>query len=179
MSSAGSSTAPPRPPGKPAGPRPPAEHRPRAGHQLAEELQNTTELHAPGKTCINDLNKYAPHFLAYPFQSPGRNAEYEALEHGEDEDLPESDPSKNNGSYPLGAADEPAAEAMGKGGQYERLLLSIVVLAGELGAWLLIGALALSVILAQILLLLLLAFAPVALIVGIFPAAATSFSPAG
>jgi hypothetical protein len=147
----------------------PLSSNPAQDTKLAEELQNTTELHTPGKTCINNLNKYAPHFLAYPFQSPGRNAEYEALKNGEDSKLPESDPSKNNGSYPLGAADEPAAEAMGKGGQYERLLLAIVVLAGELGAWLLIGALALSVILAQVLLLLLLAFAPVALIVGIFP----------
>ena len=50
---------------------------------------------------------------------------------------PNSDPAKHNGSYPLGAADEPAAEAMGKGGQYQRLLLAIVILAGELGAFLL------------------------------------------
>ena len=37
---------------------------------------------------------------------------------------------------------------MGKGGQYQRLLLAIVILAGELGAFLLLGALALGVILA-------------------------------
>ena len=142
---------------------------------LTEELGNSTEIRAPGKTCIDDLNKYAPHFLAYPFQSPGRNAEYEALKNGETGKLPESDPSKRNGTYPLGAADEPAAEAMGKGGQYERLLLSIVILAGELGAWLLVGALALAVILAQVLLLLLLCFAPVALIVGVFPGRGHAF----
>ena len=58
---------------------------------------------------------------------------------------------------------------MGKGGQYQRLLLAIVILLGELGAYLLLGALALGVILAQILLLTLLAFAPVALLIGIFP----------
>ena len=58
---------------------------------------------------------------------------------------------------------------MGKGGQYQRLLLAVVILAGELGAFLLLGALALGVILAQILLLLLLAFAPVALVVAVFP----------
>lgn len=137
--------------------------------QLASQLENGTEVQADGKTCINDRNKYAPHFLAYPYQSSNRNAEHEALEQGTDEDLPETDPAKHDGSYPLGKADEPAAEAMGKGGQYQRLLLAIVILAGEIGAFLLLGALALGVILAQILLLLLLAFAPVALIVAVFP----------
>ncbi len=137
--------------------------------RLAAQLESGTEVHAEGKTCINDRNKYAPHFLAYEFQSKGRNAEHEALEHGDTGDLPSSDPGKSNGSYPLGAADKSAAEAMGKGGQYQRLLLAVVILAGELGAFLLLGALALGVILAQILLLLLLAFAPVALVVAVFP----------
>ncbi len=137
--------------------------------QLAAQLGNGTEVHAEGKTCINDRDKYAPHFLAYPYQSSARNSEHEALEHGDTEDLPQSDPAKHNGTYPLGKADEPAAEAMGKGGQYQRLLLAIVIFAGEIGAFLLLGALALGVILAQILLLLLLAFAPVALVVAVFP----------
>jgi len=137
--------------------------------RLAAQLESGTEVHAEGKTCINDRNKYAPHFLAYEFQSKERNSEHEALEHGDTGDLPSSDPGKSNGSYPLGAADKSAAEAMGKGGQYQRLLLAVVILAGELGAFLLLGALALGVILAQILLLLLLAFAPVALVVAVFP----------
>lgn len=137
--------------------------------RLAAQLENGTEVHAEGKTCINNRNKYAPHFLAYPYQSSSRNSEHEALEHGSDEDLPSSDPAKTNGSYPLGKADEPAAEAMGKGGQYQRLLLAIVILAGEIGAFLLLGALALGVILAQILLLTLLCLAPVALLLAVFP----------
>jgi TrbL/VirB6 plasmid conjugal transfer protein len=137
--------------------------------RLAAQLESGTEVHAEGKTCINNRNKYAPHFLAYEFQSKERNSEHEALEHGDTGDLPSSDPGKTNGSYPLGAADKSAAEAMGKGGQYQRLLLAVVILAGELGAFLLLGALALGVILAQILLLLLLAFAPVALVVAVFP----------
>ena len=137
--------------------------------RLAARLERGTEVKSEGKTCINDRNKYAAHFLAYPYQSSGRNSEHEALEHGTDEDLPSSDPAKTNGSYPLGAADESAAEAMGKGGQYQRLLLSIVILAGECGAFLLLGALALGVILAQILLLMLLCFAPVALLLAVFP----------
>ncbi len=137
--------------------------------QLASQLEAGSEVHAQGKTCINNRNKYASHFLAYPFQSKARNSEHEALEKGDTGDLPSSDPGKGNGTYTLGKADEPAAEAMGKGGQYQRLLLSIVILLGEIGAFLLLGALALGVILAQLLLLLLLSFAPVALLIGIFP----------
>ena len=137
--------------------------------QLASQLEAGSEVHAQDKTCINNRNKYASHFLAYPFQSKARNSEHEALEKGDTGDLPSSDPGKGNGSYMLGKADEPAAEAMGKGGQYQRLLLSIVILLGEVGAFLLLGALALGVILAQLLLLLLLSFAPVALLIGIFP----------
>jgi TrbL/VirB6 plasmid conjugal transfer protein len=147
----------------------PLSSSPTQDSQLAAQLESGTEVHAAGKTCINDRNKYAPHFLAYAYQSPDRNSEHDALGHGETSKLPESDPAKNNGSYPLGASDQPAAEAMGKGGQYQRLLLAVVILAGELGAFLLLGALALGVILAQILLLMLLAFAPVALVVAVFP----------
>lgn len=148
----------------------PLSSNPAQDTKLATQLENGTEVKGEhGKTCINNRNKYAVHFLAYPFQSDSRNSEHEALENADDEDLPESDPAKTSGTYPLGPADEPAAEAMGKGGQYQRLLLAIVILAGEVGAYLLLGALALGVILAQILLLTLLAFAPVALLIGIFP----------
>ena len=175
LSSAGSSTA-----------QPTASHsvavRPLSGNanqdtQLASQLEAGTEVHAQGKTCINDRDKYASHFLAYEFQSKERNSEHEALEKGDTGDLPSSDPGKRNGTYKLGKADEPAAEAMDKGGQYQRMLLSIVILLGELGAFLLLGALALGVILAQLLLLLLLSFAPVALLIGIFPGRGHDFFP--
>lgn len=137
---------------------------------LASRLQNGTEVKASGgKTCINNEAKYAPHFLAYPFQSHERNQEYEALEHGDNSKLPESDPARSNSSYPLGPADEPAAEAAGKGGQYQRLLLSILILLGELGAWLLLGALAIGVIIAGVFLLMWLAFSPFALVIGVIP----------
>jgi hypothetical protein len=137
--------------------------------QLASQLEAGTEVQAQGKTCINDRNKYAAHFLAYPYQSSERNAEHEALEHGDSSDLPDTDPAKHDGTYHLGPADEPAAEAMGKGGQYQRLLLTIVIFTGELGAFLLLGALALGVILAQLFVLLTLAFSPVVLLVAVFP----------
>jgi hypothetical protein len=137
--------------------------------ELAAQLEHGTEVTTEVKTCINNRDKYATHFLQYPLESKERAAEHAALEHGDDEDLPESDSGKKSGTYPLGPADEPAAESMGKSGQYERLLLAIVILVGEFGAYLLLGALAAGVILAQILLLTLLAFAPVALLIGIFP----------
>lgn len=146
----------------------PLSSNPGQDAHLASHLEAGSEVRAQGKTCINNRNKYASHFLAYPFQSKDRNSEHEALEKGDTGKLPSSDPGKTGG-YQLGKADEPAAEAMGKGGQYQRLLLSIVILLGEIGGFLLLGALALGVILAQLLLLLLLCFAPVALLLGIFP----------
>ncbi len=120
----------------------PLSSDPARDSQLAAQLENGVEVQAEGKTCINNRDKYAPHFLAYSFQSNGRNSEHEALEEGNTGDLPSSDPGKSNGTYRLGKADEPAVEAMGKGGQYQRLLLSIVILGGEIGAFLLLGCLA-------------------------------------
>jgi TrbL/VirB6 plasmid conjugal transfer protein len=143
---------------------------------LASQLETEDEVQAAdGKRCINNRNKYAPQFLAYATGSSGRNAEHNALEHGSDSDLSSSDPAKTNGSYPLGPADEPAAESMGKGGQYERLLLAVVILAGESGGFLSLGALSLGIILASLELLLMLGFAPAALLIGIFPGRGHAF----
>jgi len=137
--------------------------------QLSGQLRDTTQVKADGKACVNDRNKFASHFLAYPPESDDRNAEYDALSNGDTGKLPDSDPAKQGGGYPLSGVDKPAADGMGKGGQYQRLLLAVVILVGELGAWLLLGALSVGVILAQVLVLLLLAFAPVALVAGIYP----------
>ncbi|MHB1567604.1 MAG: proline-rich domain-containing protein, partial [Solirubrobacteraceae bacterium] len=136
---------------------------------LVQALEGGSEVHANGKTCINNLNKYASHFLQFPAGSKQREAEHEALEKGDTADLPEADAAKNNTSYRLGPADRPAAEAMNKEGQYQRLLLAIVILAGELGAFLLLGALALGVLLAALMLLLELMLAPAALVLGVLP----------
>lgn len=143
--------------------------------KLAGQLEGGTEVQAGSKTCINNENKYAPHFLAYPFQSKGRNSEYEALEHGDAGDLPDSDPAKASKSYPLGPADKPAAEASGKGGQYQRVLLALVILAGELGAFLLLGALATGVIIAALKVLFQLALSPFVLVAGVIPGRGHAF----
>lgn len=137
--------------------------------QLSAQLSAGTQVAADGKACINNQNKYATHFLAYAPESDERNAEYDALANGDTSKLPDSDPAKHNNTYSLSPADKPAADAMGKGGQYQRLLLAIVIFLGELGAFLLLGALSVAVILAQVLVLLLLAFAPVALVIGVYP----------
>ena len=134
---------------------------------LSRRLAAGEEVAAEGKTCINDQRKYAPHFLRFAPGSDERNAEYEALSKGDASKLPEADPAR--ASYKLGPADKPAAEAMEAGGQYQRLLVAIVVFVGELGAFCLLGALSVGVILAQVLLLLLLAFAPVALVAAAIP----------
>jgi hypothetical protein len=135
----------------------------------SEQLQAGTEVQAPGKTCVNNANKYATHFLTYAPGSSDRNSEYQALKDGKTSELPSSDPAKTTSSYQLGPVDEPAADAMGKDGQYQRLLLAIVVFVGELGAFLLLGVLSVGVILAQIIVLLLLAFAPVAMVIAVVP----------
>lgn len=137
--------------------------------QLARQLRQGQQIEADGKVCVNNATKYAPHFLRFPFHSDERNAEYEALKDGDTGKLPDEDPGKRDGTYRLSAVDKPAAEAMGKDGQYQRLGIAVVIFLGELGAFMLIGALSIAVILAQVLVLLLLAFAPVALVAAVVP----------
>jgi hypothetical protein len=134
--------------------------------ELARRLAAGIEVRVPGKTCISDRNKYAPHFLRFAPGSEERDTEYEALNEGDPSKLHDAD---RRGGYRLGVADKPAADAMEQGGQYQRLLLALVVFAGELGAFLLLGALCIGVTFAQVLLLLLLAFAPVALVFATIP----------
>lgn len=134
--------------------------------ELARRLQSGTEISAPGKVCINNANKYAPRFLSYSLGAGDfeeRDKEYEALNDGDASDL------SDRQGYRLGVADKPATDAMEEGGQYQRLLLALVLFIGELGAFLLLGSLSVGIILAQVLLLLLLAFGPVALAAAAIP----------
>ncbi len=135
--------------------------------ELAHRLAAGDEVAADGKTCANNANKYASHFLRFGLGTDERDAEYDALDHGDSSRLPEADTERRG--YRLGVADKPATDAMEEGGQFQRLLLAIVVFCGELGAFCLLGALSAGVILAQVLLLLLLAFAPVALVAAAIP----------
>lgn len=140
---------------------------------LARQLAAGTGISSGRKVCVNDANKYGPHFLRFALGSDERSAEYDALDHGDSSKLPDTDPERHG--YRLGVADKPATDAMEEGGQYQRLLLAIVVFCGELGAFCLLGALSVGVILAQILLLLMLAFSPVALVAAAIPGRGHAF----
>ncbi|HEY0277572.1 MAG TPA: hypothetical protein VGC32_04825 [Solirubrobacterales bacterium] len=135
----------------------------------ARRLESGEQVSAGGKTCVENLRRYGPHFLRFEPGSDERDDEYEALSHGDSSKLPDADPGKKDGSYELGPVDEPAGAAMEKGGQYQRLLVAMLVFVCELGAFCLLGALSVGVITAQVLLLLLLAFSPVALVAAAIP----------
>jgi hypothetical protein len=135
----------------------------------ARSLEAGQTVTAGGKTCVNNLKKYGPHFLRTAPGSKEREEEEEALASGDSSKLPDADPGKKNGSYELGPVDTPAAASMEKGGQYQRLLVSVVIFAAELGAFCLLGALSIGIVVAQVLLLLLLAFSPVALVAAAIP----------
>ncbi|HEX4669286.1 MAG TPA: type IV secretion system protein [Solirubrobacterales bacterium] len=146
----------------------PLSSNPERDAALARRLQRGTEVTADGKVCINNANKYAHRFLRYGLGAPEkdeRDREYDALNDGDASDLPDAGRS----GYRLGVADKPVTDAMEEGGQFQRLLLALVLFVGELGAVLLLGSLAIGIILAQVLLLLLLAFSPVALVAAAIP----------
>ena len=151
----------------------PLSQSPSRDAQLARRLQSGTGVTADGKVCVNNANKYASHFLRFGIGTDERDAEYDALDHGDSSKLPDADSEKVG--YKLGVADKPATDAMEEGGQYQRLLIAIVVFFGELGAFLLLGSLSVGIILAQVLLLLLLAFAPVALVAAAIPGRGHAF----
>ncbi|MCA1699627.1 MAG: hypothetical protein LC790_12305, partial [Actinobacteria bacterium] len=152
----------------------PLADQPGRDAQLRRDLAAGTQVSADGKTCINNERKYAAHFLRW---SPGdlkrsndenrETSAYNALRHGDADELPEADPDKDRAQF--GPEDKPAADQMQAGGQFGRLVLAIVIFVGELGAILLLGALSIGVILAQVIVLLLLAFAPVVLVLAILP----------
>lgn len=146
----------------------PLSSNPARDAALARRLQAGTEITADGKVCVNNANKYAPRFLRHSLgvdEHDERDKEYDALNDGDASGLPDADRT----GYRLGIADKPATDAMEEGGQYQRLLLAMVLFVGELGAFLVLGSLSIGVILAQVLLLLLLAFSPVALIAAVIP----------
>jgi hypothetical protein len=136
---------------------------------LARRLAAGTQVQADGKVCINNRNKYAARFLRYAPESWMRELEHDALKAGETRKLEAFGIQRPDDRYRLSEADKPAAEAMGKSGQDQRLLLAVVIFLGELGTFLLLGGASVVVVVAQVLVLLLLAFAPVALVAGVVP----------
>jgi hypothetical protein len=145
----------------------PLAPNPRDDAAARQQLQRDGELSAGAKQCVDNTIRYADHFLRYPLGSDDRDAEYEAINRADPSKVPVSDPSKT--TYKPAMVDKPATDAMEKGGQYQRLLLALVILTGELGAVLLLGSLSVAVLLAGMVVLLLACFAPVALVAGIVP----------
>ena len=137
--------------------------------RLRRQLQTTGEATTAGKACVENARRYPGRFLRYAPGSDDRDAEYQALNDADPTKLPDSDPGKADGSYRPAVIDKPVTDAMEKGGQDQRLLLALVIAAGELGALMLVGALSVSVLLSQVIVLLLACFAPVALIAAITP----------
>jgi hypothetical protein len=112
---------------------------------------------------------YAPRYLRQAPGSEERKAEYDALREGQ------APIGRQFAGYRVDKADAPAVDAQQAGGAFQRLTLSVILFVGTLGAVALLGFLSLAVILAQVVPLVLLGFAPVALVVGIFPGAGHAF----
>lgn len=93
----------------------PLSPSPAEDSRLAAQLEHSAEVDADGKTCINNREKYASHFLAYEFQSPDRNSEHEALEHGSDEDLPQHRPVEGKRGLPAGEGGRARGGSDGQG----------------------------------------------------------------
>ena len=137
--------------------------------RLRDQLQTAGHVESASKACVENTARYPRHFPAYAPGSDDRDAEYEALNHADSDRLPDSDPTKHTATYQPAVIDKPVTDAMEKGGQDQRLLLALLITVGELGALLLLGSLAVSVVLAQVIVLLLACFAPVALVAAIVP----------
>ena len=106
---------------------------------------------------------YAPRYLKHPDTSKARDKEYEALKDGEAPNDPQF------AGYPIDKADAPAVDIQQAGGAGGRLVLVAAIGLGSLFFCLLLGALSLWIILAQIIALLLIAFTPVMLLLALFP----------
>ncbi len=98
---------------------------------------------------------YADRYLRQPAGSEERKAEYDALRKGE---APPFD--RQFAGYRVDKTDSPAVDIQQAGGAYQRLTFAVIVFLGALGAIALLGFLALAVILAQVVALVLLGFAP-------------------
>ena len=130
---------------------------------------------------------YGARFLRWRPGSSERDAEYRALAEGRTDVGSQTIPGVDIGPIDITPGigprstpshledlvvdehDAAAVEIQQRGAGSERFVMASLILAGSLGAILLIGLLALAIILAQVIALLIAAFAPVALIAGAIP----------
>ena len=92
--------------------------------------------------------KYARHFLAYPFQGKERNRSTKHSKTETTTTYPKRTPLRQR-QLPARPADQPAAEATDKGGQYQRLLLDTLILVVSSARRAILGSLAVGVIIAR------------------------------
>jgi hypothetical protein len=140
---------------------------PRQDAQARRRLRQAGHLVTTTKECVDNTVRYPDHFLRYAPGSEDRDAQYDAINTADPDKVPDTDPTMN--TYKPGVVDKPATDAMEKGGQYQRLLLALVILVGELGAILLLGSLSVAVLMSAMVVLLLAGFSPVALVAAIIP----------
>nr|MBA2555748.1 type IV secretion system protein [Chloroflexota bacterium] len=118
-----------------------------------------------------DSRRYAGSYLHYNVDDEDRKGEdessYAAINEGDPEKWPEGLPDSYK--VDLDAGDAAAVSMQESSGVTQRLGTAVVIFLANLGVIILLGALSIAVILAQILALLLLLFAPIALVIGIFP----------
>jgi hypothetical protein len=134
---------------------------------------------------VEGAGGYAPRFLAQPYGSDERKAEFEAIRDGEvpqsdttpadcprgacgqDDDRQES--QQQFAGYYVDKADSPAVDIQQKGGGYDRLGLSMAIALASLPMIILYAGIAIAIILFQLFALLLFAFTPIALLAAAIP----------
>jgi hypothetical protein len=104
----------------------------------------------------------------YLVQAPGsdeRDAEYEAIKNGK---VPTGDP-QFPASYKLSAADRPAVDMQQEGGAGQRFLMVLLIAIADGGLLVIVGSLSILIIVAQLIALVVLGFAPFVLLASCLP----------
>jgi hypothetical protein len=119
---------------------------------------------AAADTC-RDTAEYAPRYLRQPMGSDERKHEYDALKDGE---VP-TPPDPQFAGWHVSKGDAGAVDAQQEGGTLQRVGMAAIVLTGMWGTIFVLGFLILAALLVQMMMLALLAFTPVALVLGMVP----------
>ncbi|MEX2464492.1 MAG: type IV secretion system protein, partial [Gaiellaceae bacterium] len=127
------------------------------------EYEAIKEGRIPGESVLGDLLPGSDFLPGLPV-FPGTGDTFSGILPG----LGETSPDQFDG-YRVDEDDRPAADIQQQAAGFQRLTMATLIFAGDLGAVVLLGALAIAVILAQVFVLLFLTFAPVALVAGVFP----------
>ena len=121
----------------------PLSSNPARDAALARRLASGTEVTADGKVCVNNAQQVRARTSC---ASPRERRTGRRVRRAERRRLLQAARSRpGRRGYRLGVADKPATDAMEEGGQFQRLRLALVLFVGELGAFLLLGSLAVGI----------------------------------